>query len=87
MTKFNFKLKDFILEEDNSRLVLFGDLDSFDCEFHYNKGNEWFTYKPSGVYCGDMDFLLEYRVCSISPQYKIVDNKIFPYLKVVLKND
>lgn len=87
MIKFNYKLKDFIKRDGNTTLVLFGNLNDKTCEFHYNKGNEWFIYKPSGFYCGEMDFLLEYRVCSIFPQYKIIDDKIFPYLKVVLRDE
>ena len=81
------KLKDYVCEEKSSIFSIFGNLMSRDCEYHYNKGDEWLTYIPSGTYYGEYDFLLEYYVVGIFPMYRIKDNRIEPYLKICLSKD
>lgn len=87
MIKFDYKLKDFIKKEENTTLYLFGDLMSTDCEFHFIKDGVSQTYIPSGIYYGEKDYLLEYRVCSIRPRYKIVKDRIIPILIVYLSEE
>ena len=54
-----------------------------DCEFWYDNK----IYKPSGIYRGEYDFLLEYYVKGINPMYRIENNKIIAYLYVILSKE
>ena len=85
--KISRKLKNYISEEERSIFSIFGNLMSRDCEYHYNKGDEWLVYKPQGTYSGEYDFLLEYYVVGIFPMYRIKDDKIEPYLKICLNKN
>lgn len=58
-------------------------LTDINCEFWYD-GKK---YKPSGYYDGSYDFLLEYYVKGIRPMYRIEDNKIIPYLRIILSKE
>lgn len=80
------KLKNYIHTEHNiitTTKVIFGNLMSMDCEYYYDGK----IYRPSGVYSGEYDFLLEYYVAGIRPAYKIEDDKIIPYLSVTLRKE
>lgn len=85
------KLKDYICEEHNICTTIwsiFGTL--YDSSVHYeftNKKGETHTYTPGRTFDDSTDFLLEYYVISISPQYEIKHDKIIPYLRVYLKED
>ena len=77
------KLREYIEDNGTGRTIIFGDLISTDCEFWYDGK----TYAPTGAYRGEYDFLLDYYVMGISPQYKIVDDKIIPYLHITLSKE
>ena len=80
------KLKDYIHTEHDivtTTSIIFGDLMSRDCEYYYDGK----TYRPSGVYGGEYDFLLEYYVAGIRPAYKIEKDKIIPYLRITLRKE
>ena len=75
------KLKEYSnLGTDNITIL---DLMRRDCEYWYDGK----TYKPSGLYYGQYDFLLEYYVKGIMPQYKIENDKIIPYLHITLSKN
>lgn len=80
------KLKDYIHTEHDditTTKVIFGDLTSTDCEFYYDGK----TYRPSGIYYGAMDFLLEYYVVGIRPTYRIENDRIDVYLRITLRKE
>jgi hypothetical protein len=80
------KLKDYICKDDNVITSVFGNLDDPTCLFTYldEKGN---VIEYSRVYqnSSKYQFLLDYYVAGIWPKYKIIDDKIKPYLKIYLK--
>lgn len=82
------KFKEYIYEEPRGRTVIFGTLNSPECEFHYqdpkDPDGEWKVFKGGRVFKDEYDFLYEYYVAGINPVYKIVDNKIIPYLSITL---
>ncbi len=85
------KLKDYIQVEEKQGLTtttsIFGTLRDTDCRFRYTDKNGTNTYIPNGMYDSSMDFLLEYYVVGIFPNYELKDNKIKPYLLVCLRKD
>ena len=76
------KLRDYIKVEDHVISVIFGDLLSMDCEYHYKD----LIYTPTGIDNGDHDYLLDKYVHGVRPAYKIINNKITPYLKIWLSD-
>ena len=82
------KLKDYIYIGDSVITTIFGDLTSTDVEYHYqDEKGEWCCFVYSGAYHHDHDFLLEYYVGGITPEYRIENNKIVPYLSVTLDKE
>lgn len=82
------KLKDYIHNDEYTITTIFGDLMSINLEFHYqDEKGEWIDYRPSGAYYHECDFLLEYYVCGIHPEYRIENNKIIPYLSITLDKE
>jgi len=83
------KLKDYIYEEHDictTRMSVFGTLD--DPSVHYeftDKKGKTYTYIPSRATDDSINFLLEYYVMGIFPQYEIKHDKIILYLRVYLK--
>ena len=88
------KLKTYIKETEKGITCIFGDLMSIDVKYVYNQRIvkkdflhteiEEDSYMCNGIYNNDHDFLLEYYVVGIFPEYKIDNSKIIPYLKVAL---
>ena len=79
------KLKDYISKTESGTTLIFGDLMSRDCCYCYeDKNGKWHDWFGAGIYGGEMDFLLNYYVVGISPKYKMEQDKIVPYLKVIL---
>ena len=75
------KLKEYDnIGKDN--ITIFNLMDT-ECEFWYDGK----TYKPCGWYDGSYDFLLDYYVKGIKASYRIVDNKIIPYLFITLSKE
>lgn len=72
------KLKEYDNLGKNNTMIF--NLMDTDCEFWYDNK----TYRPSGFYSGEYDFLLEYYVRGIMPMYRIENNKIIPYLHITL---
>ena len=84
------KLKDYIYTEHNivtTTTSIFGTLRDRDCHFRYTDENGTNTYIPSGIYDNSMDFLLEYYVVGIFPDWELKENKIKPFLLVILRKD
>lgn len=81
MNKFR-KLKEYSnLGKDNVTILSLMDTA---CVFWYDGR----IYKPNGVYHGEYDFLLEYYVKGINPQYTIDGHdRIIPYLYITLSKD
>lgn len=79
------KLKDYIDKTENGSTSIFGDLMSTDCCYSYkDEKGTWRDLFGTGYYDSDMDFLLNYYVVGMFPKYKIEQDKIIPYLKVIL---
>jgi len=86
------KLKDYILFEEGdekhcaSRTVIFGDLNSPDCEFHFPDANgNYHVFNGGGrIVTNELEGLYDYYVKSIFPCYRIEKNKIIPYLEIYL---
>lgn len=79
------KLRQFIYQCDDCVFSIFGTLMDRDVEFVYEDENgEWQHWTCCGIYGGEKDFLLDYYVAGIRPEYKIKDDKIILYLKVIL---
>lgn len=75
------KLKEY----DNigkNNITIFNLMDT-ECEFWYDGK----TYRPCGWYDGSYDFLLEYYVRGIKSSYRVVDDKIIPYLFITLSKE
>lgn len=85
------KLKDYIYEEHDGCTVIysiFGSLYDFSVHYEFrNKEGNIYTYTPVRTMDDSMNFLLEYYVMSINPQYEIINNKIIPYLRVHLEEE
>ena len=85
------KLRDYIKTEKKYGITtttsIFGTLRDKDCRFQYTDKNGTHAYIPNGMYDNSMDFLLEYYVVGIFPNYEIKENKIKPYLLVGLKKE
>lgn len=75
------KLKEYDNLGKNNVTIL--NLMDMRCEFWYDGK----SFRSSGIYHGEYDFLLEYYVKGISPEYKIEDNKIIPYLRITLSKE
>ena len=85
------QLKEYINVGDDG-LNIFGDLMDRECEFSYPNPKtddmlDFVTYRPSGYYSGERDFLLDYYVKGIMPKYRIEDDKIIPYLHITLSKE
>lgn len=80
------RLKDYIKNGKDYTTSIFGTLEDSHLSFWYydeNKG-EYIEWSCNGVYHGEKDFLLNYRVLGIQPYYKIVHDKIVVKLRITL---
>lgn len=85
------QLKEYI-NVGKDGLNIFGSLTDRDCEFSFRNpkitdGVEFKTYRPTGCYSGEYDFLLDYYVHGIIPKYRIKNNRIIPYLHITLSKE
>lgn len=79
------KLKDYIQKTESGKAIIFGDLMSSDCCYHFeDKNGKWHEWRGVGVYGGEMDFLYDYYVAGIFATYKIEKDTIVPYLQITL---
>ena len=85
------KLKDYIQVETKQGLTtttsIFGTLRDTDCRFKYTDENGVNTYIPNRTYDKSKDFLLEYYVVGIFPDFELKEDRIEPYLLVCLRKD
>lgn len=79
------KLKDYIQKDDNISWSIFGDLMKDYCRFVWTDEDrithEWHC---RGRYSSEADFLLDYYVLSIMPDFEVVDRQIISFLRVEL---
>ena len=79
------KLKDYQIDlDDRTRLEI---IPFRECEFKYQTEDGYKSCVITGFNYGQFDFLLEYYVKGILPAYKIVKDKIIPYLIVTLDKE
>ena len=76
------KLRDF-MDVGKDGVTILGTFNSMDCEFCYDGK----SYIPSGSYHYDKEFLLDYYVHGVIPKYKIVNDKIIPYITITLSKE
>ncbi len=70
------KLRDYI-NVGKDGVNIFGNLTSTDCIFRYKDGDTYINYHPCGIYGGERDFLLDYYVVSIIPDYIVTEFEDF----------
>lgn len=85
------QLKEYI-NVGKDGLNIFGNLTDRECEFSFQNPKitdrvEFKTYRPSGCYAGEYDFLLDYYVHGILPKYRIENDRIIPYLHITLSKE
>lgn len=85
------KLKEYIKKDGNTTFSIFGTLTDKNiiwCFKNIDEPDEPYIEKQLyGFYRGEYDFLLEYYVKGIIPIYKIINDKIVPFLKVTLDKE